>query len=181
LPRKWQKSTASRAETGNNANNGKAFLMCRYMEVFDENKEVLHWDYQAEQMMFVLHDKLGNKWAAIGQQLNNRYHPLSIIEPITTSKTISIQKFAKASARSTTSSRTISKNKSNKSNKPSSTKSSKVPKTDLTPLPSTTLTPGLIAQVPNPFLYLEAKNFLLKMSYDEEEYNPWENFYKYAH
>lgn len=142
---------------------------------------MLHWDYQAEQMMFVLHDKLGNKWATIGHQLNNRYHPLSIIEPTTTSKITSIQRSAKASARLTTSSRTISKNKSNKSSKPSSAKSSKAPKTDSTPLPSTNLTPGLIAQVPTPFLSLEAKNFLLKMSYDEEDYNPWENFYKYAH
>ena len=34
---------------------------------------MLHWDYEAEHMMLILHDKLGNKWAAIGQKLNNRW------------------------------------------------------------------------------------------------------------
>jgi hypothetical protein len=48
------------------------------MEVFDKNKEVLHWDYESEIQMFLLHDQMGNKWASIGQKLKNRYHLLII-------------------------------------------------------------------------------------------------------
>lgn len=61
-----------KAEMENSVNNGTSFSMLSYMQVFDENNSVLHWDYNSEQLLFMLHDKIGNKWANIGQQLEGR-------------------------------------------------------------------------------------------------------------
>lgn len=44
--RKWPNNMELKEEMESNVNKGMAIFLYRYMEVFDNNHEVLHWDYQ---------------------------------------------------------------------------------------------------------------------------------------
>lgn len=48
-------------------------MSLRYTTHIDTSHPRDDWDYQEEQIMFELHNELGNKWAIIGNKLGGKY------------------------------------------------------------------------------------------------------------
>ena len=56
-----------------NAKKGEIFLIFRYQERFNHFDENAHWTLEEENLMFSLHDQIGNKWAIISKNMCGRY------------------------------------------------------------------------------------------------------------